>query len=162
MPLLLVSTTTTRTRHITWVDQGPCLYSLYLQQKQRHDINHELIKARVPSPGINNKKRKFSTCINVWEKKEETRLDPVTKVPIATAIQKSKVTTQKRHQNLDYTTIADQFRTDIKASYQTDVLINAVKLNSSSQFIIHYSGRIVNCNLFTIYYSIRCAVDLDQ
>ena len=44
-----------------------------------------------------------------WEKKEEIWLNSMTKAPTFTKNPKSNVTTQKRHQKFDYTTIADQF-----------------------------------------------------
>ena len=49
----------------------------------------------------------------MWEKKEEICLSPTTKAPTPTekSKKKSNMTTQKRHQNVDYTTIADLLRT---------------------------------------------------
>ena len=38
-----------------WVDQDPCLFSVNLQQKQKNDITIELIKARASTPWIYNK-----------------------------------------------------------------------------------------------------------
>ena len=43
-------------------------------------------------------------------KKEEIWLNPMTKAPTPTENLKSNVTPQKRHQNSDYTTIADRLR----------------------------------------------------
>ena len=53
--------------------------------------------------------------------KEEIWLSPMTKPSYQQKIQKSRVTTQKRHQNVDYITIADRLRT---SSWSNDSLQN--------------------------------------
>ena len=46
-----------------------------------------------------------------WGEKEDIWLSPLTKAPTAPENPKSNLTTQKRHQKLDYTTNADRLRT---------------------------------------------------
>ena len=45
------------------------------------------------------------------EKKEEIWLSPITKAPTPTEKSKKQRDNTKRHQNFDYTTIADRLRT---------------------------------------------------
>ena len=57
-------------------------------------------------------KRQRSDSV-LWQKEEKKEIwfSPMTKALTSTENPKSNVTTQKRHQNFDYTTIADWLRT---------------------------------------------------